>query len=167
MRWVPGEVCRSHREVTVWHEQDPPGASGPHQLYRCRSARWKAALCAWRRRDDSGSVKVRSKGGLAGSVWCAAPPPSVPDSAHAVLRWRPGRREEPPGSQNHRSKAGGVQHLGLPVQQLGAGSVHLQGAVGLLRLRSDIGQVLRAEGKTGRSVKKRNETTAKTKSETN
>lgn len=49
----------------------------------------------------------------------------------------------------------------------GAGSVHLQGAVGLLRLRSDIGQVLRAEGRTGRSVKKRNETTAKNKSEAN
>lgn len=32
------------------------------------TARWKAALCAWRRRDDSGSVKVRSQGGLAGSV---------------------------------------------------------------------------------------------------
>lgn len=50
---------------------------------------------------------------------CAAPAPSVPDSAYAVLRWWPGCREEPPGSQNHRCKARGVQHLGVPVQQLG------------------------------------------------
>lgn len=37
VRWVQGEVCGSYWEVTVWHEQDPPGASGPHQLHRCRS----------------------------------------------------------------------------------------------------------------------------------
>lgn len=112
MCWVSGEVCGRHREVTVWHEQDPPGDSGPHQLYRCCSgemlvkdiemicsparsrltviniiiihlryrredavnmpllftARWKAALRAWRRRDDSGSVKVRHQSGFTGPV---------------------------------------------------------------------------------------------------
>lgn len=37
VRWVQGEVCGSHWEATVWHEQDPPGASGPHQLHWCCS----------------------------------------------------------------------------------------------------------------------------------
>lgn len=50
---------------------------------------------------------------------CAAQTPSVPDRAYDVLRWRPGCREEPPGSQDHRCKSRGVQHLGVPVQQLG------------------------------------------------
>lgn len=99
----------------------------------------------------------------------AASTPSLPDRAHVVLRWRPGRRKEPPGSQDHGRTAGRVQHLGVPVQQLGgetlhsrwcqgsscyetcffffffflgAGSVHLQGAVGLLRLCSVLRQVL-------------------------
>lgn len=37
MRWVPRQVCGSHREVAVQHEQDPAGASGAHHLHRCRS----------------------------------------------------------------------------------------------------------------------------------
>lgn len=36
-----------------------------------------------------------------------------------MLRWRTGCREEPPGSQNHRRKTRRLQHLGVPVQQLG------------------------------------------------
>lgn len=54
----------------------------------------------------------------------AASTPSLPDRAHAVLRWRPGRRKEPPGSQDHGRTAGGVQHLGVPVQQLGGETLH-------------------------------------------
>lgn len=34
---VPGEVCGGDWEVRVQHEQDPPGASGPHRLHRCSS----------------------------------------------------------------------------------------------------------------------------------
>lgn len=112
---------------------------------------------------------------------CTASPSSLPDRAHAVLRWRPRRGEEPAGSENHRHKARRVQHLGVPVQQLskyemegllhghcafplpdawhllsvwtGAGAVHLQSAVGLLRLRSDIRQVQRLWVRVGMRAK--------------
>lgn len=49
----------------------------------------------------------------------AASTPSLLDRAHAVLRRRAGSREEPAGSENHRHKARALQHLGVPVQQLG------------------------------------------------
>lgn len=70
-----------------------------------------------------------------------------------MLWWRLGRREEPAGSENRRHEARRVQHLGVPVQQLRAGAVHLQSAVGLLRLRSDIRQVQRLWVRVGMRAK--------------
>lgn len=52
MCWVPREICGIHWEVTIWHEQDPPGASGPHQLH------W---YCSGKEQEkDRGTIQVAS-----------------------------------------------------------------------------------------------------------
>lgn len=91
---VPRQVCGSHREVAVQHEQGPAGAPGAHHLHWRRSgeeereeelevvklkrnvekcscvltARWEASLRAGGQGDDSRSVQVWSQSGLAGPV---------------------------------------------------------------------------------------------------
>uniref|UniRef100_A0A146WGX3 Integrin beta-1-binding protein 1 n=1 Tax=Fundulus heteroclitus TaxID=8078 RepID=A0A146WGX3_FUNHE len=109
---------------------------------------------SWLTLSNVHSAGRRLYSGMSCLLWTgrAAPAPSLLDSAHAVLRRRPGSREEPAGPENHRHAAGGVQHLGVPVQQLGASSVHLQGAVRLLRLRPVVQQTLKPRLQTLRRL---------------
>ncbi|XP_068011448.1 integrin beta-1-binding protein 1 isoform X3 [Melanerpes formicivorus] len=49
---------------------------------------------------------------------------------------------EPAGPQDHRRRLGGVQPLGLSVQQPGASPSHLQSVIHSLRLSADVREVL-------------------------